>query len=182
MHGLTALVRMTRGRVAKQVPKKHPCAIGIRAAPLTCSRASRRPAPMPSAACATTPGKPLGHDKHRRSDVTLDAVQDPCELAGVRQDERHLPAPVLRHGFHAFHVHRAEQRAEVGARNVWRVGVAKIPKRIPAAAVAAAATAAVCVSASWAAAAASSRRDFRGAASSPASAKLQSKQQHSSFY
>ena len=109
---------MTRGRVAKQEPKKNPCVIGIRAAPLTCSRAAMHPAPMLSAACATTPGKPLGNDKHRRSVVPLNAVQDPCELVKLGQDERHLPAPVLRHGFHAFHVHRAEQRAEVGARNV----------------------------------------------------------------
>ena len=86
----------------------------------------------------------------------------------VGQDERHIPAPVLRLGFHAFHVHRVEQRAEVGARNVLRVGVAKMTKRTLAAAVAAAATAAACVPASWEVAAASSRRDFRGAATSPA--------------
>ena len=105
LHWLTALVRMTRGRVAKQVPKKHPCFIGIRAAPLTYSRAAMRPAPVLSAACATTPGKPLGHDKHRRSAVTFDVVQDPCTIVEVGQDERQLPAPVLRHGLHSFHVY-----------------------------------------------------------------------------
>ena len=47
----------------------------------------------------------------------LDAALGPCELVEEGQDERHLPAPVLRHGFHASDVHRVEQRAEVGARN-----------------------------------------------------------------
>ena len=74
---------MTRRRVAKQVPKKHPCVIGIGAAPLTCSRAAMSPAPIPSEACATTPRKPLEHDKHRRSVVTPDAVHGPCELVAV---------------------------------------------------------------------------------------------------
>ena len=57
LHRLTVLVWMARGRVVKQVPKKRPFAIGIRAASLTCSRTAMRPAPMPSAACATALGR-----------------------------------------------------------------------------------------------------------------------------